>query len=102
MGVTARPIVTLREVFLILISRSLACSPREVDKSYPEDLLWAVSSFTSTVRALIRGELVIFSIIVNIELLSMILTLSYGNLGLFIASFLNDSSSCLHMQLSEL
>ena len=38
MGVAVRPIVTLREVFLILISRSRACSPREVDKSYPEGL----------------------------------------------------------------
>ena len=93
MEVVSRLIVTLREVFLILISRSLACSLREVDMSYPEDLLWVVSSFTSTVRALIRGEVVLFSIIVNIEFLSMILALSYGNLELFIASFLNDSSS---------
>ena len=50
---------SLREVFLILISRSRAFSPREVDKSYLKDLLWVVSFFTSTVRALIRGEVVL-------------------------------------------
>ena len=61
MGVVSRLIVTLREVFLILISRSRACSPHEVNKSYPEDLLWVVSFFTSTVRALIRGEVVLLA-----------------------------------------
>ena len=35
----------LRKDFFILVNRSLAYNPCEVDKSYPEDLLWVISFF---------------------------------------------------------